>query len=351
MKDYLELRIKKIVPETKEAITLVLEPLDGKKVEYKSGQFLTLLIQNGEKELRRSYSLSSAPGIDTDLAVTIKRVANGEVSRYLIDHLQEGDILKCLPPAGRFTLEIQKDIARDIFLIAAGSGITPLFSILKDLLLHESQSHCILIKADTNENTALFSKQINLLARQYADRFTYHPLYSNPAPQAGAFPTRLNIGLLQILVDRYMKYRKERAQFYICGPSTYMRMVRMTLTFMEFHQEQMHQEIFVTEELSETTLPVFEDTSPKTIELHYRQSKYILEAPYNQSILKSALANRIQLPYSCAGGVCSTCAARCTQGKVYMTLNKVLTDKEIADGWILTCVGYPITHEVTIEFD
>lgn len=351
MKEYLELRIKRIIRETKEAITLILEPVDGREVKYKAGQFLTLLISKGGKEIRRSYSLSSTPGIDEALAITIKRVVNGEVSRYLMDHLKEEDILHCLPPAGRFTLETQTDIRRDIFLIGAGSGITPLFSILKDLLQHEPQSHCILIKSDTNENTVLFSDQISKLASQYAGRFTYYPLYSNPAPQPGSYPSRLNIGLLQNLISQYLEYDKALAQFYVCGPSTFMRMVRMTLTFMEFRQEQIHQEIFVTEELPETALPVFEDTSPKTIELLYKQKKYVLESPYNQSILKTALANRIQLPYSCAGGVCSTCAARCTHGKVHMTINKVLTNKEVAAGWVLTCVGYPITNEVTIEFD
>jgi ring-1,2-phenylacetyl-CoA epoxidase subunit PaaE len=350
MKEYLELRIRKITRETKEAITLLLEPTDGITVDYKAGQFLTILIRNGEKELRRSYSLSSTPGVDSTLAVTIKRVVNGEVSRYLIDHLKEGDVLTCLPPAGRFTLEPQTDVQRDIFLIGAGSGITPLFSILKDLLIREPQSHCVLIKSDTSEDTALFSRPLHELVTQYPDRFSYYPLYSNPT-QTGTHPARLNIGLLQTLIKQYLRYEPSLAQFYMCGPSTYMRMVRMTLTFMEFRQEQMHQEIFITEEIPETAIPVFKDTSPKKIELHYGQNTYLLEAPYNQSILKTAQANGIQLPYSCLGGVCSTCAARCTQGNVHMTLNKVLTDKEVAAGWVLTCVGYPLTREITIKFD
>jgi ring-1,2-phenylacetyl-CoA epoxidase subunit PaaE len=349
MKDYLELRVTKIIRETAESITLVLEPSDGVTVEYKPGQFLTLLIQKGQKELRRSYSISSTPGIDKEVAITIKRVTNGEVSRYLIDHLREGDTVQALPPAGRFILETQTDVQRDIFLIGAGSGITPLFSILKNLLLHEPQSHCVLIKSDKNENTELFSAQLRELATRYTGRFTYHPLYSNPLPQAGIYSTRLNIGLLQTLIARYRRYNTSAAQFYICGPSTFIRTVRMTLTFMEVNPEQIHQELFVTEDLPEAIPPIFEDTSPKKIELLYRQEKYVLESSYNQTILKTALASGIHLPYSCLGGVCSTCAALCTKGKVHMALNQVLSDKEVAAGWVLTCVGYALSSEVAIE--
>jgi ring-1,2-phenylacetyl-CoA epoxidase subunit PaaE len=129
-----------------------------------------------------------------------------------------------------------------------------------------------------------------------------------------------------------------------------MRMVRMALTFMEFGPEQVHQEIFVTEELPETAFPHFKNTSPKKIELLYRQKRYVLESPYNQSILKTGLANGLKLPYSCAGGVCSTCIARCTKGEVHMAINKVLTNEEVTAGWVLTCVSYPVSDEITIEW-
>jgi ring-1,2-phenylacetyl-CoA epoxidase subunit PaaE len=351
MKEHLELRISKIIRETTEAITLTLEPTEGEEITYKSGQFLTLLVSIGGKELRRSYSLSSTPGVDEHPAITIKRVVNGEVSRYLIDHLQEGDILKALPPAGRFILQTQPEVQRDIFLIGAGSGLTPLFSILKDVLHHEPQSHCVLIQSDRNEITGLFTKQIRRLAEQYAGKFSHHPLHSNPLPQAGAvYPSRLSIGLLQTLIRQYMRYGQSVAQFYICGPSDYMRMARMALTFMEFRPEQVHQEIFVTEELPQNTTPYFENTDDKRIELLYRQKRYVLTSPYNQSILKTGLVNGLRLPYSCAGGVCSTCIARCTKGKVHMAINKVLTDKEVTAGWVLTCVSYPVSDEVTIEW-
>jgi ring-1,2-phenylacetyl-CoA epoxidase subunit PaaE len=352
MKEHLELRISKIIRETTEAITLMLEPVVGEEISYKPGQFLTLLVLIDGKELRRSYSLSSTPDIDKHLAITIKRVANGEVSRYLIDHLKEGHILKALPPAGRFTLQTQASELRDIFLIGAGSGLTPLFSILKDILHHEPQSHCTLIQNDKNQSTGLFTREIRQLAVQYSGRFTYHPLYSQPAiQQGGAYPSRLNIGLLQTLLHRYIRFDRSQAQFYICGPSDYMRMVRMTLTFMEFSPEQLHQEIFVTEDIQESAIPVFEDTSPKKVELLYRQQKYVLESPYNQSILKTGLAHGIKLPYSCLGGVCSTCMARCIGGEVYMAINKVLTDRDIAAGWVLTCVGYPISGTVVVAFE
>ncbi|QHT71236.1 ferredoxin--NADP reductase [Rhodocytophaga rosea] len=348
MKDYLELRIKKIIRETAQAITLVLENVSGEPVAYQSGQFLTFLLTISGRELRRSYSLCSSPGIDPDMMITITRVINGEVSRYLTEHLQEGDILQSLYPAGRFTLESKPEQRRDIFLIGAGSGMTPLFSILKTALRTVTASHLTLIDSNKNEATALYWKPLQTLSRQYSQQFTSIHLFSDPLPSSNQYPVRLNISLLETLVNKHLKYEKSEAQFYVCGPSTFMRMVRMTLIFMGFPEESIHKENFITQAQFDITLSRYENTSTSPVQLIFRNQSYRVEVPPHSSILKAALSQGIPLPYSCMAGMCATCSGKCSSGKVKMAINDVLTDTEVAEGWVLTCVAFPLSTGVTI---
>lgn len=348
MNSYLTIRVKQLIPEAKDAVTLVLEPVDKTPVAYKAGQFLTFLLHLNGREVRRSYSLSSSPATDKHLAVTIKRVENGEVSRYLLDHLREGDELQSLYPAGRFTIPTHPDNQRDIFLIGAGSGVTPLFSLLKTIVAEEPRSRVVLINSNRNETTALFWQPLQQLAKRYPEQLSIIHLFSDPLPQSGKYPKRLTIGLLRQLVNEQLRFNRHEAQFYVCGPHPFMRMAKMALTFMEFDQEQVHQEYFVTETLPAPTVTLT-DTSPKNVTIVYRNQPHTLQVPANQFILNAALQAGIQLPYSCRGGRCSTCASRCTQGEVHMLINDVLTDKDVAEGWVLTCVAYPVTDEVRIE--
>lgn len=350
MKDYLELQIKQIKWEAPDAATYILESADGQEILYKAGQFLTLLLAIGGKELRRSYSLSSASGIDSRLAITIKRVSNGEVSRYLLDNLKEGDILKSLHPAGRFTIQTEPNNSRDIFLIGAGSGMIPLFSLLKTILAAEPLSKVTLIDSNKNESSALFWEPLGRLEAKYPNTFTAIHLFSNPAPESKRHPVRLNIGLLQELITKNLSFAKEKALFFVCGPFHFMRMVRMTLVFMGFDENQIYKEIFVTDPLPGIKPPIAADSAPKQVKIILRKEEFIIEVPYDKSILQAALDRGIQLPYSCFGGVCSTCIGKCTSGSVKMAVNEVLTDKDIAQGWVLTCVGYPVGEGVVIEF-
>lgn len=347
MDEILELRIKEIRQEAEQVITLILEEIHSRPVLYLAGQFLTILVNIGKKELRRSYSLCSTPDVDTYLAITIKRVQNGEVSRYLIDHLRTGQVIKALPPAGRFVLETDPKKQRDIFLIGAGSGMTPLFSLLKSMIYKEPFSKITLIASHKNEESALYFKEINTLKSKFPGRLEIVKLYSDPEIKNKKYQRRLNIGLLEELVHSSLKFKKEDAQFFACGPFVYMRMVRMTLIYMGFEESQIHKENFLTKAFDvERELPMF---PAQTVRLTYKNEAYSIEVPPGKTILKAALDNGISLPYSCQAGICSTCTAICTSGKIRMSNNEVLTDKEVKDGAILTCVSYPETEGVVIE--
>lgn len=345
MSEILDLRINEIRQEGHNAITLILEEVNRKPVSYLPGQFLTLLVNIGPRELRRSYSLCSSPEIDPFLAITIKRVENGEVSRHLIDHLKEGDVLKALPPAGRFTLDINPSKQRDIFLIGAGSGTTPLFSLLKSILFKENLSKVTLIVSHHDEKSSLYQKDIQALEVKFYGRFKLITLYSEPLDHAHP-RVRLNIDLLEKIVNSNLSFEKETAQFFICGPFEYMRMVRMTLIYMGFEESQIHRENFISKTFNSENFPSF---PTRIINLIYKGENIPIEVPSGKTILKAALENGLPIAYSCQAGICSTCVGVCKGGKVHMSNNQVLTDNEVKAGLILTCVSYPTTDGVVIE--
>jgi ring-1,2-phenylacetyl-CoA epoxidase subunit PaaE len=161
----------------------------------------------------------------------------------------------------------------------------------------------------------------------------------------------MNNSLLEMLAPKHLQYSREKAQFFICGPAEYMRMAQFTLTFMGFRADQLHKENFVVDtagKIARTQIP--SDTSVKQVLLKHENKTQALPVPGNETILQAALRQNVPLPYSCKGGVCGSCIAQCTSGKVWMSVNEVLTDKELSKGLVLTCTGYAQSDEVTLEW-
>ncbi len=183
---YITLRITQIIRETPDTYTYRFESADGKSVPYRAGQFLTFLIDLHGTEYRRSYSLSTTPGIDEYLAITVKRVTNGAISRHIIRHWQVGDTVTSLLPSGRFVLDSEPDAARDIIMLGAGSGITPLFSLLQQALHEEKASHVTLIYSNRNEENTIFRSRIQALEALFHDRLTVVWIFSDPVDAAPA---------------------------------------------------------------------------------------------------------------------------------------------------------------------
>ncbi|PSL22610.1 iron-sulfur cluster-binding domain-containing protein [Chitinophaga ginsengisoli] len=344
---YIHLRIREVIAETQDAFTYRLETIDGRPLAYQAGQFITFLIYLHGTEYRRSYSFSSAPGIDPYPSVTIREKQNGEISRHILHYWKAGDQVTALLPSGRFTLPGHTSSPRDIFLLGAGSGITPLFSLLKDILHNEPGAHIKLIYSNTSEERTIFHKHLQELAKQFPQQLHIILLFSNDSEH---MVRRLSNLSLEPLVQQQLRYRAADAQFFVCGPPEYMRMILLTLTYMGFEEEQLHKENFVVNtapQLARIGTP--EDSSMKNVELHLRGGVHKLSIPGNHNILGEALAQGIAIPYSCKGGVCGSCTARCTKGEVWMALNEVLTDKEIEQGFVLTCTGYAVSAAVVIE--
>ncbi|GHB70939.1 ferredoxin--NADP reductase [Persicitalea jodogahamensis] len=341
----LPLRVKNIISETHDTRTFVLEPTDGDPLKYLPGQFLTFLLKIENHEVRRSYSMSSAPGIDALPAITIKRVANGEVSRYWHDRVQVGTLLHALPPAGRFTLDDSAGEPRDIFLLAAGSGITPLFSIMKYALTHESDCRVTLLYASRRGRSIIFNEQLEEWQARYPERLEIIHILSQPTDDWPGRRGRINNYRLENIVRKRLHFPTGRARFFLCGPFELMRIAEITLLFMGMAPAQIRKENFVIDTVPQPP----KKSEPHTIRLNFHGDERELEVPAYTSILQASLNNGIPIPYSCKGGRCGTCAAICRTGEVRMSLNDVLTERDLAQGWVLTCTGYVESEGVVLE--
>jgi ferredoxin-NADP reductase len=334
----LQLRIESIKQESADTATFFLKEVSGKKISYKAGQFITLVFTHRAEEIRRSYSLSSSPDEDL-LTVTVKRQANGEISRFMLTKVKVGDVLNAVEPAGRFTVNNFR-AEKDIFFFAAGSGITPVLSQLKYVLNRTGDSKLTLIYSSRTA-AVLFKNELDTLAVTHPKRLKIIYLLSSEA-------NRLNNLKVEQLVKKQAQLGLDKAEFFICGPFAYMRMVRLTLLYVGVDPERIRKENFVIE-----TIPVAESLvnyPPGKVKINFNGQVYDIATGENQTILQAALQNKVQLPYSCRVGSCSTCSAICKSGKVVMSVNEVLTDNDLAEGWILTCTGHPVTDDVVIEY-
>jgi ring-1,2-phenylacetyl-CoA epoxidase subunit PaaE len=336
----LQLKIEAIKWETPDTATFFLSEISGKKVRYKAGQFITFVFTHHAEEIRRSYSLSSSPDEEL-LAVTVKRIANGEISRFMLTKLKPGEVVSAVEPAGRFIIADFK-LKKDIVFFAAGSGITPVFAQLKYILNRPGESRLTLIYSSLNSSSILFKEQLDALSSAHPDRLKIIHLLSSEG-------NRLNNIKVEQLVNQSIHSNLNKAEFYLCGPFAYMRMVRLTLIYLGVEPNRIRKENFVIE-----TVPVISNTinyPPGKVKINFKGEVHDIIVGENQSILQAALQNNVQLPYSCRAGICSTCMALCKSGKVAMAENDVLTDDDLAKGWILTCTGHPVGEDVLIEFD
>jgi len=335
----LQLKVEAIKWELPDTATFLFSEVSGKKIAYKAGQFITLIFDHHNEEIRRSYSLSSSPDEDL-LAITVKRIANGEISRFLLTKIKSGDILKAEAPAGKFTLS-ESQAEKDIVLFAAGSGITPIFSQLKYALNRPGKSKFTLIYSSRDAVSILFADELNALATDHPGRLNIINLLSSEA-------NRLNNIKVEQLVKQTTQSGLVDTEFYLCGPFTYMRMIRLTLLYMGIEPAHIRKENFVLETVSVTDSLI--NFPPQTIRINFKNESYDLVVGENQSILQAALQNGIQLPYSCRNGICSACTALCKSGGVEMVKNDVLTDLDLSQGWVLTCTGHPVKDDVVIDF-
>jgi ferredoxin-NADP reductase len=339
------LRVRKIITETPDTKSFVLEEVNGKRIHYTAGQFLTFLFnkRNGEEE-RRNYSISSIAGNDP-LTITVKRIPNGEYSRRLTDTTQVGDELISIGASGFFILPEEMDRFDQLVFFAAGSGITPVYALIKTVLLYHSSKKVLLVYSNRSIEHAIFYEEIKKLQQTYPAKFKIEFLFSNAT---SVRHKRLGIYVLEKLLEKYIVGPLDRQLFYLCGPFEYMRTITIVLKNNGVAASHIRKEVFTIEKPK--TKPGPPDKELHSIITILGDKEYQFDTQYPQTILQSAKALKIPLPYSCEAGQCGTCAATCVSGKVWMWRNDVLLDEEIAKGRVLTCTGYAVGGDVKLEF-
>ncbi|WP_029282634.1 ferredoxin--NADP reductase [Pedobacter sp. R20-19] len=345
-----KLRINKIINQPGDNITFQFEEVDQAYPEYLAGQFVSLVFEGKNREVRRSYSFNSSPDVDEPLAITVKRVENGEISRFLHHKTAVNDVLFAQEPQGLFSYLPNEYVERDLFLFAAGVGITPLFSILKTALVIERNSLITLVYSNRSKEDALFYNELLEWQSRYPERLKIVWIFSN---SKNLMTARLNKFYIEQLIKTHLHFGREHALFYTCGPIIYMDLCRITLLGMGFDLKQIKRETFVLpeDEMDEDDgSEKVVDKSTYSVILNFNGETYNLAVPWPKRILDVALENKIKLPYSCRGGVCSTCVATCTKGNVRMDYNEVLTDEEIERGRVLVCTGHPTENGTTVEW-
>lgn len=288
----LQLRVEAIKQETPDTATFYFAQPSAEKISYTAGQFITLVFTHHHEEIRRSYSLSSSPDEDL-LSITVKRITNGEISRFMLTKVKVGDMINAVEPSGRFTIS-GFDQPKDIFLFAGGSGITPIYSQLKYILKRAGGSRLTLIYSSQNANAVLFKSELDKLATQHPDRLKIIYLLSSQGK-------RLTNIMVEQLVRLHAQFELQKAEFYLCGPFTYMRMIRLTLLYMGLDPRQIRKENFVIETVHVSTIPI--NYPPQKIKIKFNGETHDLMVGENQSILQAALQNDIALPYSCRAGI------------------------------------------------
>lgn len=330
--------IKEEAPGVK---AFVLQP--ERELTYKAGQFLTFVFEDEHGEERRSYSLSSSPAVSEPLTITVKRVENGKYSRPIIDHMQVGAALLSTGAAGQFTLPENIERYRQVFFFAAGIGITPIFSLIKTLLYKHPSIEVILIYSNSSIEKTVYYEDLLQLHRMFPKQLRLEFLISSSRNLSRA---RLSKWLMPQLLEMYTKARREEQLFYTCGPFAYMRMVTIALEELKYAREQVKKEIF------DTTRPVPKmeppDKDPHKVLLRLKDREVDLDVQFPQTILQAARDAGVALPFSCETGRCGSCLMTCVKGRAWMSYNEVLTDKEIEEGKVLTCVAYPIGGDVEL---
>lgn len=338
------LTISSIKEETSECKTFFLEPAEG-DIIYKAGQYITFNNDQQNVSLSRSYSISTAP-FEQKLAITVKRQENGYFSRMMMDRMKVGDQVRAIGVFGKFTL---RDTGSDVdtyLFFAAGSGIVPVYSLIKEILNKDTRQKIILYYSSRSKKETIFFEALNLLHLKYFERFRIEYFFSK---ENEIHTARISAFMIPEILNQT---RVDATHCYLCGPVDYMDTISMSLLTYGFPRDFIFKEEFYiyNEEIENEIIPP-PDTNRYQVDIQLNNEVISIPVQYPESILNAALRQNIHLPYSCSSGQCGSCAAILKKGKIWMTYNTILTDQDIERGMVLTCMGFPIEGDVTIGYE
>ena len=354
------LKIVKRTQETPDAVTLTLAvpPDQRDKFRYQAGQFVTFFLNIDGEALNRSYSLSTSPLVDQEFCVTVKKVHGGRASTYLCERVREGDVLLTAPPAGQFFKPSLDPKGTHYFLYAAGSGVTPIFSILKTVLTASQLNRVTLIYANRFEHSIIYRRELDEWAKKHPSRLDVIQVISSPSEAWDGRTGRLSREFIAEVLE--MPSTHGGREHYLCGPVDFMNIVREALTGLGVDPEHIRSEDFAIS-LPKENIEVDDGwtfigdrspaAAPEKIFAEINGEIKEVTAKAGQSVLETLLEAGADPPYSCMNGSCMACLAKCSEGRVYQEDPGILTDDNIAAGEMLTCQAKPLSRILRLSYD
>ena len=349
------LKISDIRQETDDCVSVAFAVPQELSSDYQfiQGQYLTLKTQINAQEVRRSYSICSSP-LENELRVAIKRVKEGLFSNYANDNFKVGDSIEVMTPMGKFYTELKSDNAKNYLAFAGGSGITPVLSIMKTVLLTEPKSKFTLIYGNQNRNTIIFKELIEGIKNQFMQRLSVYHVLSGEITDVPLFSGLMTQEKCAAFFEKLVEL-KQIDECFICGPEPMMDSVEASLQAAQMDSQKIHIERFTasTTIKAKTEEIKTEDAEKESsVSIQVDGVMFDLKVKYGgESILDAALKAGADLPFACKGGVCCTCRAKVIEGEVQMDVNYALEKDEVAQGFVLTCQSHPKTEKVVIDFD
>ena len=333
MNKFHSLTVSSIKSLTTDSVAISFDTLNNELFQFISGQYITIKHQIGGEQIRRAYSICSS--IEEGISVGVKKVETGKMSSFLTTKIKEGDVLQVMPPTGNFVLQ-----GKNVVGICAGSGITPILSMIKTILLNKDNSKFTLIYGNKTQDSTMFYSDIKQL------NINTHFVFSREKVE-GAKEGRIDRNMLDVFSDKILS----ADAYFICGPGEMIDTVSDFLTMKGIEKSKIHFERFTTTEKEETSKKQTEEiTSNVLVSIDGDDFEFTLSSN-GKSILDAAIDAGADVPFSCKGAVCCTCKAKVMQGKAIMDKNFSLSDEEVEQGYILTCQSHPTTENIVVDYD
>ncbi len=354
MSRFYKLKVAEIKIETEDSVSVAFDINNDlmSKFNYKPGQYLTLKFTINGIEERRSYSLCSSPFEDELLRVAVKKVKNGKVSTYINSDLKVGDEVEVMTPQGNFTLDISSQHEKLYVAFAAGSGITPIMSMIKSVLKNEVNSKFVLFYGNKTIDSTIFNAQLDSLS---GNNLSVEHVYTQIKGVDELHSGRLDEEKANLLLKQNLDLLRAEG-FYLCGPEEMIMDVSKCLEGFDVNKDKIHFELFTTPVLFAKESEVqesdeeFKGQAKIKVICDDEEVEFSLAAD-GEVILDAAMEHDLDLPFSCKGGVCCTCKAKIIEGKVTMDANYALSDSEVEEGYVLTCQSHPASSFVVVDYD
>lgn len=351
--EFHRLKIADVRRETPEAVSIAFAVPHELSDAYRfhPGQHVTLRTQIGGNEVRRSYSICTAPD-DGELRVAVKKVEGGVFSTLANGAIKPGDEIEVMTPQGRFGVALDPSAARTYVAIAAGSGITPIMSILRAVLAHEPKSRVVLIYGNRTTQSIIFREALEDVKDRFLDRFTVHHVLSRERQEIALLDGRIDGTKLDALLRTLPQGAVDHA--FVCGPGGLIEDGKAALLRAGVQPERIHVEYFSTDGTPVAARPSVQaapDAQEATAEITLNGARHEVPVHAGETIVDAGLRAGLEMPYSCRGGMCCTCRAKVTEGEVRMDTNYSLEPWELEAGYVLTCQSHPLTPKVVLDYD